>query len=71
MVEVKIVPMPMWMRRTPQRLWPHFPPIFTGLQPGEQPSEADKELARELFQALDEESKAWYRRFGSRLFDGL
>jgi hypothetical protein len=67
MAEVKIIPASASLRKIPMRLWPLHPPIFQG---GE-PTEDDRQLARELFLALDEESQAWYRRGGSRLFDGL
>lgn len=67
MAEVCIRPMPVGYRKIPMRLRPHYPPIFQG---GE-PTEDDRQLARELFLALDSESQAWYRRGGSKLFDGL
>ena len=61
MTEILIKPMPLWMRTTPERLWPRTPPIFSDLGP-EGPTDADRELARELFRALDEQSQKWYGR---------
>ncbi len=64
MSKVNIRPLPVAWRKIPARLRPLPYPIFTG-QP---PTSADRELARELFSALDQESKAWYRR-STTLFD--
>lgn len=46
-------------RAIPSRLRPTPPPIYRT-----QPTAADRRLARALLDALDEESRAWYRVAG-------
>ena len=66
MATVNVRPMPEGYHKISMRLRPGIPPIF----PDGLPTPADLELAKDLFRALDDESKAWYRR-NSSLFSDL
>ncbi len=66
---VQISPMPQKYRGIPKRLRPVHPPIFVDYGPNEVRTEEDIKLAKELFELLDEESKEWYRKYGSLFKD--
>ncbi|RJR40794.1 MAG: hypothetical protein C4576_19715 [Desulfobacteraceae bacterium] len=70
MTEINIRPMPRSYLKIPMRLRPCIPPFYLDIPP-EGVSREDRELAYELFQALDPESKAWYRYNRPSLFADL
>jgi hypothetical protein len=67
MATVHIEPMPVAYRHLSPEYRPGCPPIF----PDGDPTRADVALAHELYEALDDESKAWYRRANPRVFGDL
>ncbi len=67
MATINIVPLPLYWRGKSSTFRPNPPPLYTDGPP----TEDDIALARELFQALDEESKDWYRSHKYKIFEGL